>query len=208
MSRLTAAIGACVAASAAYVAGGDNATSAAAQTRSRILDRTVSCRVEGVGSPDPARFITASAFPRLGQVPGVTAPLVYAHHGEGEAGFGVGFAVHPTGRAWVNRSKCTEAHVQVPLSSTGLKGGRTRFGENHRCEVPARILIRIRVIFTRSFALRTDPDARYQLVAKGRIVTGSVAVATPQRKLIAFGEADGAAGKASVFTSPARCFPT
>lgn len=207
-SQLAVAIGVCASILAVmHVAGVETAKSASAQPRTHILDRTVSCRVEGVGAPDPARYMTVSAFPRRGTgTPQV--PYVYAHHSEGEGGFSVGFAISPQGRAWVNRSLCTATKAVVALSSGKLRGGRTPFGEAQRCDVPARVLIRIRAVFTRPFAVRTDPLARYQAHAPGKIITGSLAVATLQRKPIAFATADDAAGRASIFASPTRCFPT
>jgi hypothetical protein len=189
------------------IAGVETATSASVQTRSHIFDRTVSCRVEGEGAPGPARYITASAFPRRGKGQG-QVPFVYVHHSEGEGGFSIGFAISPQGRAWVNRSLCTATGLRVELSSRELQGGRTPFGEQQRCDVPARILIRIRAVFTRPVAFRTDPRARYQRHAPGRIVSGSLAVATLERKPIAFATADDASGRAAIFASPSRCFPT
>lgn len=209
MKQLSVATGACAVVGAVMqTVGVETASSASVQTRSHILDRTVSCRVQGVGAPDPARYITASAFPRRGQGTAAASPLNQVIHAQGDAGFDVSFTIHPAGAAWINRSMCTPAKAKVALSSRGLRGGRTPFGEQQRCEVPARILIRIRTVFTRPFALRSDPDARYRFVARGRIVTGSIAVATPQRKPIAFATADDATGRATIFASPTLCFQT
>lgn len=57
-------------AAAAVLAAGPFGTPA--EAASRIVDRTLVCRVTGVGFPDPARFLDVRVWPRLGdRAPGV-----------------------------------------------------------------------------------------------------------------------------------------
>lgn len=179
-------------------------TSDAAQAGRNVLDRTVSCAIAGVGSPDPARYISVFAFPKRPNA----APLVFASHGEGDGGMSVGLSAGAAMQAWINVSQCRPVPTRIALTASSLAGGRTTFGEQQRCEVPARVLIRVQAIFVRPFALRTDPDRRYQQVARGRISSGSLAVATPKGKPIAFARTDAATGRASIFASRTLCFPS
>lgn len=176
----------------------------AEQSRKNVLDRTVSCAIAGVGFPDPARYMSVFAFPKRP----TAAPLVFASHGEGEGGVSIGFTAGNGAQAWINVSQCKPVRTRIPLTASPLAGGRTTFGEQQRCEVPARVLIRVQAVFARPFAIRTDPDRRYQQVARGRIESGSLAVATAKRKPIAFARTDAATGRASIFVSRALCFPS
>lgn len=135
-----------------------------------------------------------------------------AYNGRGAEGMGAGFATGPfegrlTGALWFSRTQCTATSLRVALSSAGLRGGQAaRFGERHKCDAPARVLIRVRVVFTRPVTLVRDPRATYLLIAKGKITSGSLAVTTVQgRKPIIFASADDATGKALIFTSASRC---
>lgn len=176
----------------------------AEQNRTNVLDRTVSCAIAGVGFPDPARYLSVFAFPKRPTAP----PLVFASHGDGEGGVSIGFTASKGAQALINVSQCRPARTRISLAASSLAGGRTTFGEQQRCEVPARVLIRVQAVFARPFALRTDPDRRYQQVARGRISSGSLAVATPKGKPIALARTDAATGRASIFVSRALCFPS
>lgn len=185
-----------------------------AGTASRIIDRTVVCRTVGVGYPDSVRFATvwAEPFQHLGGAP--AAPWLFVGNaGAGnEPGVSASIRTGPygndaSGYASVSRTGCTRTSVRVPLSSTGLRGGPTQdFGDNYRCDLPAKVLIRVRADFRRPTTLRPSPRSPSHLIAKGQITTGYLAVVTERgRKPIVFASAHDASGKARLFVSPARC---
>jgi hypothetical protein len=166
-----------------------------AEAASRIVDHTVGCRMTGTGYPDPIRSISvgASARSKGPHLP----PFVSARNGaSGEAGVSAGLQTGPspshwTGYALLSRSGCRSTRLRLPLSSRGLLGGSTEADRtSYGCEVPASVLIRIRAVFTRPTRFSSDPRSPWQLVARGKIATGSLAVATmPGRKPIFFGSA-------------------
>lgn len=197
--RLVAALGIVGVLVAAGTAGG-------AGSASRIVDRTVVCRPFGDGFPDPVRVMNAVAAPRAGK----HAPSVSVYNGFAADGVSAGFYTgpsygHPTGAAWLSRTTCSTTSVRLAFSGSGLRGGRIPFGKGYKCDVPARVLIRVRAVFTRPVTLSRDPQATYQSVAKGRIATASLAVATAQGKPIVFATVDDATGRARLFTSRSRC---
>jgi hypothetical protein len=184
-----------------------------AESASRIIDRTVVCRTVGVGYPDAVRFMNVSAepFQHLGGSP--TGPwLSVSNSGSGDPGVGASirtgpYGSDPSGYVSLSRTRCTRTSIRVPLSSRGLRGGPTQpFGDNYRCDLPARVLIRIRADFTRPTALRPDLRSPAALIAKGQITTGYLAVATlVGRKPIVFASAHEPSGKARLFVAPSRC---
>lgn len=197
-----------LAASTGTAATPKTATTTAA---SRILDRTVVCHMAGAGYPDPVRYMDVQASPRLrGDGPGAfvaNGPSGGASADGVSAGFFTrAFFGQPAG-LWLNRTRCTASRLRVSLSSTGLRGGQTRFGDRYRCDIPAGVLIRVRAVFKRPVTLTRDPRATYRLFARGNIATGQLAVVTAQgSKPIAFASADDATGKAAIFVARSRCF--
>ena len=166
---------------------------------SRIIDRTLVCRMTGVGYPDPARFLDAQAFPRLGDssphagvfgMPDVRASFKTGPdfgHGTGSVAF--------TG--------CRASLVRLRLSSRGLSGGPTALGERYTCEVPVRALIRLRAVFRRPVTLRRREET---FIAAGRIATVYLAVATlPSRRPLALLTVNDETGKASIFVARRGC---
>lgn len=184
-----------------------------ADAANRVVDRTVVCRMAGTGFPDPIRSISvgASAASKGLDLP----PLVSARNGpSGEAGVSAGLQTGPgpsqsTGYVLLNRSRCRSTKLRIPLSGRGLLGGSTKADRrSYSCDVPASVLIRVRAVFTRPTRFSTDPRSPWQVVARGRIATGALAVATmPGRKPIFFGSAAHAAGTAEAFVAPSRCAP-
>lgn len=175
---------------------------------SRIVDRTLVCRATGEGLPDPLRVLDVTASSRAG----TNAPRVNASNGRGSEGMSAGlstgrFEGQLTGALWFSRSQCTTTSLRVALSNAGLRGGQAAaVGERHECEVPARVLIRVRAVFTRPVTPFRDPRATYLLIAKGKITSGSLAVTTVQgRTPIIFGSVDDATGKARISTSASLC---
>jgi hypothetical protein len=186
-------------------------TGSGANAATRVVDRTVVCRMTGIGFPDPIRSISvgASARSRALDLP----PFVSARNGpSGEAGVSAGLQTgpgptHRTGYVLLSRTGCRSTKLRVPLSSRGLLGGSTEADrKSYSCDVPASVLIRVRAVFRRPTSFAADPRSPWQAVARGTIATGSLAVATmPGRKPIFFASATHAAGTAEAFVAPSRC---
>ena len=174
---------------------------------SPVVDRTVVCNTFGEGFPDRVRVMDASAGPRIAK----NAPGAAVNNGFREDGVSAGFYTgpyygHPTGAVYLSRTDCSQTTRRVPLSSRGLRGGQLRFSARYKCDVPARILVRVRATFTRPVALTRDPRATYLSVAKGRIRAASLAVTTVRGSPIVFASVDDTTGRARLFTSRSRCF--
>jgi len=191
-------------------------TGSGAQSAMRIVDRTIVCSMLGVGSPDTVRFMTASATPF--QPANEAAPLLAVGNSGGSTGSGVGVVVRTrpdggnrTGEISVPRTKgtrCLPTKLRVPLSSRGLEsGGPTEpFGASYSCEVPEKVLIRVRAVFERPTFFSVDPRFRNQTIAKGRVTAATVAVSTVRGlRPVLLGSVSNATGKASMFVARSRC---
>jgi hypothetical protein len=184
------------------------------EASSRIVDRTVVCEMTGTGFPDQLRFISVGASARSKGLD--LPPFVSARNGaSGEAGVSAGLQTgpgptHRTGYVLLSRTGCRSTKLRVPLSSRGLLGGSTEAErKSYSCDVPASVLIRVRAVFMRPTRFAPDPRSPWQSVARGKIATGFLAVATmPARKPIFFASAAHAAGTAEAFVAPSRCTPT
>jgi hypothetical protein len=195
------------AAAAAFVlAVTSGIASGASQPASRIVDRTLLCKPYGAGYPDPLRVLAVAASPRLG-----TEFQPYAQALNGSSGNPKGVVVHIAlgdngeDQVTVSRVSCAQTSVRIPLSAKGLRGGAPDFGERYRCPVAATVLIRVRAAFRNPVTFSPAPDAPYLLTAKGRILEGSLAVATRNKKPISFATVRNASGKASLFVARPRC---
>jgi hypothetical protein len=182
--------------------------SGAPQSASRIVDRTVFCRVPGVGAPDPARYVSVQASPRLG----TQAPYLSANSDGGGLTTAIRASIwtgpylgSETGLAALSRIGCGRTSLRIPLSSKGLHGGKTTLGNRFTCKAPATILIRLRAVFRNPVTFSPSQDDRSVNVANGRIRTGSLAVATKSGLPIAFATVDDATGEASILVAKARC---
>jgi hypothetical protein len=172
---------------------------------SRIVDRTLVCPMSGAGYPDPARFLDAAAAPRLGD----SSPNAGVYNApSAPAGVIADLKTGPDfgqGAGWVRLKGCTPNRVRLRLSSRGLRGGATALGDRQKCEVPAKVLVRLRAVFTRPVTLRRTQG---MLVANGTIATGYLAVATlPGRRPLVFASVNDATGKARLFVSRSSCVP-
>ncbi|MEX2646210.1 MAG: hypothetical protein WD249_08110 [Gaiellaceae bacterium] len=178
---------------------------------SRVVDRTVICRVPAEGYPDSFRYLDSWAVPPVGKR--AAAVKVFTSQ-DGRTGMNVSFGPGPysarygSGIVTVDRRQCSATRLAVPLSSKGLRGGKaSRFGDGYRCDIPERVVIRVRAVFRRPVALRVDPRATYQLIATGYLASGQLAAATLQgRKLLVYGSADDATKSARIFVSESRCW--
>jgi hypothetical protein len=176
-----------------------------AESAARIIDRTLVCPMIGVGYPDPARFLDAQAIPRLGDY----SPHAGVYNSAAAAGGVIAdLKTGPDfghGAGWVRLKGCTPSSLRIRLSSRGLRGGPTALGDRQKCEVPARVLVRLRAVFKRPVTLRRTKG---MLVANGTIATGYVAVATlPGRRPLVFASVNDATGKARLFVAGSRCVP-
>lgn len=170
---------------------------------SRIVDRTVVCQMPVIGYPDGIRFMTFSALY------GVPADMFASNGPNFELRVSVTTGPtgrQPTGSVALNRRDCTDTSLRVPLSARGLTGGpSTRFRHSFTCDVPTKVLMRVRAAFKRPTAFSRDRETPWITRARGEIATGSLAVASLQGKPLAFASVDGATGKAQIFVAPSRC---
>jgi hypothetical protein len=186
---------------------------------SRIIDRTIVCRMIGQGFPDAVRFIGASARPydAANDVSPSAGLGNTAGHGGSSVGAGMvtgprgaGMSRTATGEVSLTRTtgtRCAATKLRVPLSRAGLKGGLTsQTGDYYRCDVPAKVLIRVRAVFKRPTVFRVDPRSPEMEQARGDIAVGSIAVATfPRRKSILLLSVHDATGQARIFFAPSHC---
>jgi hypothetical protein len=195
MARISLGLGAATAISALLAAP----TGSSSVQASRIIDRTLVCPMSGVGYPDPVRVLEIQARPRLGDrspeaavyhLPDVHASARTGPHGD-------------QGTGAVVLKGCAASTLRLRLSRRGLKGGPTALGERQRCEVPARILVRLRAVFSRPVILRRE---RGYVIATGKIATAYLGVATlPNRKPLAFASITDAPGNARIFAASSAC---
>jgi hypothetical protein len=187
---------------------------------SPIIDRTIVCRMAGQGFPDAVRFIGASARPY--DPPDDVSPQAGVGNSAGHGGSSVGAGVETgpvgagisrtaTGELSLTRTtgtRCAKTKLRAPLSTAGLKGGLTdQSGDYVRCDVPAKVLIRVRTVFKqRPTAFGIHPRFPDMERARGNMRAAYIAVATLRgRKPIVFLSLHDATGKARVFGDPSRC---
>ena len=178
------------------------------QSASRIIDRTMVCPMVGVGYPESIRALYVSATP-FEPAHEYAARTSVRNGGGGGPEVGAGVQTGPgpghTGLAWLNRTGCVATRIRLPLARRGLNAGATERAE-YECEVPAKVLIRVRAVFERPTAFTVDPRIPHYTFARGDIATGYVAVATVGgRKPISFASVHDATGKAKIFFAPSRC---
>jgi hypothetical protein len=192
----------------------------ASEAQERILDRSFSCTVRGVGSPETVRYLSVLGEPRIARY----APWAHVATTDGQpspvgeppsndslgAGFRTGRTQHwGAGATWLNVASCSATRARPALTPKGLRGGAiAQFGEAHRCDVPARVVLRVRAVFRSPATLRPDRRARYYLTAHGRMVRGEVVVRAANGQPLIYAAADDRTGRTRIFTAPSRCFPT
>jgi hypothetical protein len=177
------------------------------QAASRIIDRTVVCRMTGVGFPDTLRFMDASAQPF--DPASDSSPMTTVFNGTGDSITRVWVSTGPgpgaTGEVSLS-ARCATTKLRVALSGRGLKARTAEPRAWYRCDVPARVVVRVRAAFKRPTALSRDPRAPDAYVARGDISSAYLAATTVAgRKPIFFGSANGATRKARLFIAASRC---
>lgn len=188
-----------------------------ADSASRIIDRTLVCRMTGIGYPDSLRYMTVSATPY--EPTTNWSPHMGASNGAyGFPGAGVGVRTGPAGRedevptgevgmTRTETGRCADTRLRIPLSSRGLDGGPTGPDRKwYRCDVPAKVVIRVRAVFKRPTFFRPNPRFPDSEQARGDITGAFLAVTTLRgRKPLAFMSVHHATGKARIFVARPRC---
>ena len=152
----------------------------------RIVDRTLMCPMIGVGYPESIRVLDVSAT-RFQPTFDYSPRASVRNGGGGGPDVSAGVQTGPG------------------PGHSGLKAGSTERAE-YRCNVPARVLIRVRAVFKRPTAFTVDPRIPDQTFARGDIATGYLGVATFRgRKPLFFGSVQGATGTARLFVAPSLC---
>lgn len=189
---------------------------ATAATPARVVDRTFICRNVGIGFPDAVRYLSVATGP---YDPGFdVAPQMSVGNGtQGTAMWGAYVRTGPAGRQnesptgqvtlpRIAAGRCVSTRLRVRLSSRGLRGGAVSDRKLYRCDVPAKVLVRVRAILKRPTAFRTDPRFPEQEDAKANIKIGYLAVSTLRgRNPIAFASVQDAGGKARLFVARSGC---
>jgi hypothetical protein len=181
------------------------ATGNGAQSASRIVDRTFVCKTVGIGYPDPFRSMDVSAAPRLGS----NAPNAGVFNGPTPGGVSASLSTSsyygsPTGRLSVTRPRCSTTTLRATLASGGMRGGDTELGERYECDVPTRVLIRVRAVFKRPVTL---VGARNQFLATGNIAAAELAVATTGGRPIIYVSMSDTSGRTAIFVARRGCVP-
>ena len=131
----------------ALVAALGAATTGGAQGRvTRLVDRTYSCATEDFGGG--YRRGDLAANPRLPN--GAPAGVRFvAGREEGAAAVGAdsggGFG-RRSGGVYVTTARCRLTRLRVALSAAGLDGGSTALATSYECELPKRVVVRIRAV--------------------------------------------------------------
>ena len=174
-----------------------------AESASRIVDRTLLCRMSGVGYPDPARLLRIGAATYDAANSDLPSSISITNGGA-DSGTNIQIATGTTIR--LPGATCTTGGRPVrlpafvsPLSRRSLSGGPIPFSKSFDCDVSPRILVRVQGIFERPPRLTRDG-------ASGDLVHGYLAVATfPDRKPIVFTSIGGGSQQTKVFVSATRC---
>lgn len=172
--------------------------SAASQPASRVVDRTVLCKMWGTGYPDPLRVLAVAA--EQGHAQATNGPQGSPRYVAAQ----IATDVNGQGQVVLSRAACAARSKPIKLSAQGLRSGETDFGNKWRCPVPAAVVIRLRAVFSRPVTLRAAVDAPYLSIATGTIVEGALAVETKNGKRLAFASVD-KGGNAAVFVAKPRC---
>jgi hypothetical protein len=144
----------------------------------RLIDQTYVC---SVGMQGGIRELSVGAS---GLVPTQVVPRRSFGAGTGDGSL----VSANTDSVTLNPAHCGPSRKRIPLVSRGLQGGSV--GATHRsfeCETTARVLVRIRAVFSAPTAFEEDRTWGYRLlVARGVVTKASLAVRAPSGKPFAF----------------------
>jgi hypothetical protein len=113
------------------------------------------------------------------------------------------FRAFPASVSLTPRRACVSTRSTVSFSTRGLDGGPADyFGDEYACVVPAKVLVRVRAVFTVPARLRTDPSqgALRTQRASGDVREGQLVVRTTSGRALAFASTS-AAGSARLLTA-------
>jgi len=200
MKAVAVAVIALLLATGAATAGG---------SASKVVERTLVCNVPGQDAfPDPIRFVSASAVPKLKNFSASIS--AFTIEGNDDADFAAGLTTGPVPRSptgyitWSRAPQCSRSARHVPFSTAGLERWSTLSAQIVKCDAPAKVLIHLRAAFTKAVTIGLDARTN-QVVAKGNITNGQLVVATLNGKRLAYAAADGATGKVKLLAAK---FPT
>jgi hypothetical protein len=177
-----------------------------AESASRIVDLALVCKTVGTGYPDPVRSMDVGASPRLGS----NAPTFHVSNGPTPAGIQVNlwtgpYYGKPSGLLFATRSRCVTTRSRAPFATRGLRGGQTVLGNRYKCDVPARVLVRVRAVFKRPVTLGRTRD---EFLGRGDMSTATLAVAAVSgRRPIVYASAHDEPARASIFVARSACVP-
>lgn len=195
-----------------------------AQARSSVIDHTYSCttaltgglrqiqaRAHAASGPQTKReklAYSAVSSGGSGGTPFVDAPpensLAWITAGRPTAtttldDAWLSFTARAGGTVGVNRELCFPTSRRLSFTRSGLSGGRVgRQAIGYECEVPRRVVVRIRAVVDGGAALRERGSIFRVTNATAR--TAKLVVATPNGLTLAYSEVS-ESGRASLFTS-------
>jgi len=162
---------------------------------SRVIDRTFSCETGFLGGIYQAQVQSSWWIPPQSQRRSPTAS-VSTNLADGVLG-GIS-------QSWlyVNRLHCRATKAKLPLTTNGLRGGAfSPLAVEYDCDMPRRMLFRIRGEFLKATTLRTaSPNGFPQLQAVGATKQTELAIGTLAGTPIAYASIAGTK-KARLLTS-------
>jgi hypothetical protein len=211
----------------ALVAGAASLSPAGAQSSGRVVDRSFLCTTSlsgGIYEIEVRGHTGARAGKRWAQLPFAAVSsgnptiwgdllrpdtLAFVTAGRPTSGTTIDQEVRKSGalypgRIAVNMRACRPTTRSIPLTRAGLEGGTaSTFGDEFDCEVPRRMLLRVRAVLTRpdsfkrirGFERLSAPVREAQLTArteKGRTVMHAQVAAS---------------GRTTIHTATGMCFP-
>ncbi len=164
----------------------------------RLIDRTVVCAMPGEGFPDVTRLMTVSAVVRPPWITVSNGPSYELRAAVRTRGSGR----ERTGAASLHREACTATSRRVRLGARGLGLSVRRAA---KCDVPVRVLVRIRAWFTRPTGWVRDGRSGSIVHARGTVTSGSLTVTTLAGRPVAHADVDDARRRARLFVSRSSC---
>jgi hypothetical protein len=163
---------------------------------SRVIDRTLLCSTRMQGG---IQMVTVHASP-MRQRPVQDEASFYV-----SSGYVGGLVGASTNSLTIYPDACKETAARVPLEAGKLPSRPPGpDGRTFKCEVPLRVLVRVRAVFREATSLERNPppapgyDAR--LAARGEVSLASLAVRTTGGRPLAFATVSGS-GRARLFVS-------
>jgi hypothetical protein len=172
----------CYAATASETWTSGVASGTAPGSGARVVDRTLLCSTEMQGG---IRLISIGAA--SGVRAGLTTRGAYFAASTGTAQ-GAGLAYATLSYLSLNPTRCKPTRPRLALAPGKLGGGSPgASGRAFDCEVPPRVLLRVRAIFREPTSFESSRDSGYeQLSANGELKEASLAIRTPAGKQLAF----------------------